>query len=182
MHSRVALNLKYPDRAAVLSVFAFSAILLAAVGLFGVLAQFVARRTQEIGIRMAVGADRRNIATLVAWKGGLPFLAGLGIGLAASLALTRYLSTLLYGITPTDPVAFGAVFAAMLAAAALAMVFPAKRVLSVDPMAALRVNETPEFVRIPMGSGVGDAPRAGWVRRSMRRRSVSSITSGDRWP
>jgi ABC-type antimicrobial peptide transport system permease subunit len=140
MHSRVALNLKYPEfRAAVLSVFAFSAILLASVGLYGVLAQFVAQRTREIGIRMAIGADRHNIATLVAWKGGLPFfLAWLGIGLAASLALTRYFSTLLYGITPTDPVAFGAVFAAMLAAAALAMVFPAKRALSVDPMAALR--------------------------------------------
>jgi ABC-type antimicrobial peptide transport system permease subunit len=139
MHSRVALNLKYPKfRAAVLSAFAFSAILLAAVGLYGVLAQFVAQRTREIGIRMAVGADKRNIAILVAWKGGIPFLTGLVIGLAASLALTRYLSSLLYGITPTDPIAFGAVFAAMLAAAALAMVFPAKRALSVNPMAALR--------------------------------------------
>jgi ABC-type antimicrobial peptide transport system permease subunit len=131
--------LKYPEfRAVVLSAFASSAILLAAVGLYGVLARFVAQRTREIGIRMAVGADTRNIALLVAWKGGIPFLIGLMIGLAASLALTRYLSSLLYGITPTDPVAFGAVFAIMLAAAALATVFPAKRALRVDPMIALR--------------------------------------------
>jgi ABC-type antimicrobial peptide transport system permease subunit len=131
--------LKYPEfRAAALSAFAFSAILLATVGLYGLLAQFVAQRTREIGIRMAVGADTRNIAILVAWKGGLPFMAGLVIGLAASLALTRYLSSLLYGITPTDPVAFGAVFAAMLAAAALATIFPARRVLCVDPVTALK--------------------------------------------
>ena len=121
-----------------MSAFAFSAILLATVGLYGLLAQFVAQRTREIGIRMAVGADTRNIAILVAWKGGLPVLAGLVIGLAASLTLTRYLSSLLYGITPTDPVAFGAVFAAMLTAAALATIFPARRALRVDPVTALR--------------------------------------------
>ena len=125
MRSRVALNLKYPEfRAVVLSAFASSAILLAAVGLYGVLAQFVAQRTREINIRMAVGADTRNISLLVAWKGGIPFLIGLMIGLAALLALTRFLSSLLYGITPTDPAAFGGVFATMLAAGALATVFP----------------------------------------------------------
>jgi len=139
MRSRLALNWKYPEfRAAVLSAFALSAILLAAVGLYGVLAQFVSQRTREIGIRMAVGADTRKITVLVAWKGGLPFLAGLAVGMVASLALTRYLSSLLYGVTPTDPLAFAVVFATMLAAAALAMVFPARRALRVDPVVALR--------------------------------------------
>jgi putative ABC transport system permease protein len=139
MHSRVALHLKYPEfRAAVLSAFAFSAILLAAVGLYGVLAQFVGQRTREIGIRMAVGADTCNIVMLVAWKGGMPFLAGLAIGLAASLGLSGFLSGLLYGVTPTDPVAFSAVFATMLGSAVLAVVVPAKRALRVDPMVAMK--------------------------------------------
>jgi putative ABC transport system permease protein len=139
MRSRLALSLKYPEfRSAVLSAFALTAILLAAVGLYGVLAQFVAQRTREIAIRMAVGADSRNVAILVAWKGGVPFLAGLMTGFAGSLALTRYLWSFLYGITPTDPLAFAAVFGTMVVVAAIAMVFPAKRAVRIDPMVALR--------------------------------------------
>lgn len=122
----------------VLAAFAWLAILLAAVGLYGVLTQFVTQRTREIGVRMAVGAHRTNIVRLVAWKGGIPVLAGLIPGFLSSFALTRYLSSFLYGVAPADPVTFGAVAVVMLAAATLAMILPARRASCVDPMTALR--------------------------------------------
>ncbi|HZS53292.1 MAG TPA: ABC transporter permease [Bryobacteraceae bacterium] len=139
MQARLAPYLKYPRfRAIVLGAFSCLAVLLAAVGLYGVLAQFVAQRTAEIGIRMALGAKTSDIGALIARASGSPFLAGLLVGLLASLALTRYLSSLLYGITPTDPFAFAAVILVMLFAAILAMMLPARRALRVDPMTALR--------------------------------------------
>ncbi len=139
MHSRLAPYLKYPRfRAFVVAAFALLAVLLAAVGLYGVLAQFVTQRTREIGVRMAVGARGTNIVALVAWAGGIPVLVGLILGFFASLALTRYLSSFLYGVGAVDPVTFGAVPAVMLAAAALAMILPARRASRVDPMIALR--------------------------------------------
>jgi putative ABC transport system permease protein len=139
MQSRLAPYLKYPEfRAAVVAAFASLAILLAAVGLYGVLAQFVTQRTREIGIRMAVGADARRIASLVASKGGVPFLAGLSIGAVASAGLTRYLSSLLFGVTATDPGAFGLTLAVMVCAAVVATIFPARRAVRVDPVDAMR--------------------------------------------
>ncbi len=139
MQSRLAPYLKYPRfRAIVLTAFSFMAILLAAVGLYGVLAQFVAQRTSEIGLRMAVGAQASDIASLIAWKGALPAAAGLLIGLALSFALTRYVTSLLYDVTPTDPWTFVAVALIMIAATFLAMILPARRAAGVDPMMALR--------------------------------------------
>ncbi len=139
MRARLAPYLKYPRfRAIVLAAFASLAVLLAAVGLYGVLAQFVAQRTREIGVRMAVGAGRRDVFALVMKKGGWPVLAGLAVGLMLTTVVTRYLSNLLYGITPTDHATFAAVTIILLASAAVAMILPARRASRVDPMVALR--------------------------------------------
>jgi predicted permease len=139
LRARLAPYLKYPRfRAFVLAVFASLAVLLAAVGLYGVLAQFVTLRTREIGVRMAVGARKKNIAALVAAKAGVPVVGGLLLGVLSSLGLTRYLSSFLYGVTPGDPATFGAVAMLMLSAAAIAMILPARRASSVDPVVALR--------------------------------------------
>ena len=139
MQERLAPYLKYPRfRGIVLAAFSCVAVTLAAVGLYGILAQFVAVRTSEIGVRIALGAQRRDIAGLIVRVGGAPALAGLLIGFGASLALTRYLSSLLYGIKATDPLTFGAVLIVMIAATAVAMMLPARRALRVDPMTALR--------------------------------------------
>jgi putative ABC transport system permease protein len=139
MRARLAPYLKYPRfRAIVLAAFASLAVLLAAVGLYGVLAQFVAQRTREIGLRMAVGAGRGDVFALVMTKGGWPVLVGLAAGLGLTLVLTRYLSNLLYGITPTDPATFAAVTIILLASAAMAMILPARKASRVDPMIALR--------------------------------------------
>jgi len=141
LRGRLAPYLKYPRfRAFVLAVFASLAILLAAVGLYGVLAQFVTLRTREIGVRMAVGAGRKNIAALVAWKAGVPVLAGLLVGVLSSLALTQYLSSFLYGVAPADPVTFASVATMMLSAATVAVFWPARRASSIDPMIALRTD------------------------------------------
>ena len=139
MQSRLAPYLKYPRfRALVLAAFSCLALLLAAVGLYGVLAEFVAQRTPEIGVRIALGARGSDIAGLIALRGGAPAIAGLFIGIAGSFVLTRYLRSLLYGITPTDPLTFGAVVIVMIAAAGIAMMLPARRASRVDPMSALR--------------------------------------------
>jgi putative ABC transport system permease protein len=136
---RLQPSLKYPRfRAALLGAFSFLAVMLAAVGLYGVLAQFVAQRTPEVGLRRAVGAQSSDIARLIVWKGGVPVLVGLSIGFALSFALTRYLQSLLYGVRPTDPTTFVWVAVVVIAAAAPAMIVPARRALRVDPMTALR--------------------------------------------
>ena len=119
-------------------IFASVALLLAAVGLYGVLAYSVAQRTREIGIRMALGAAHGDILRLVVGQGlGLVAL-GLLIGLGTALGLTRFLSSFLFGVTPTDPVTYAGV-ALLLAAVALAASYiPARRAMRVDPMVALR--------------------------------------------
>lgn len=119
-------------------VFATAALVLAAVGIYGVVAFFVARRTQEIGIRMAIGATRRDLLLMVLREGARMAATGVGIGLVASLAVTRLISALLYGVRANDPLTFAAV-AALLALVALAASYiPAVRALRVDPMTALR--------------------------------------------
>lgn len=139
MQKRLSPSLRYPRfRAAVLAAFSALAVLLAAVGLYGVLAQFVAQRTAEVGLRKAVGAQNGDIARLIARTGGAPAIAGLLIGFALSFALTRYLQTLLYGITPTDPATFAVVALVVVLATIAAMVVPTRRALRVDPMTALR--------------------------------------------
>jgi predicted permease len=139
MQERISRFLAYPRfRAVMLGLFSGLALLLAVVGLYGVLAQLVAQRTREIGIRMALGAQKQHVLGLVLRQGMLPIFSGLGLGLVATLALTRYLSSLLYAIRPTDPLALAVVSVTLLSAAFLGAYIPAHRAATLDPMAALR--------------------------------------------
>jgi putative ABC transport system permease protein len=124
--------------AAALGTFAGIALVLAAIGIYGLLAYSVAQRTREIGVRMALGAPRRGILALVLGQGAV--LAGIGVvaGLAGAFAVTRYLSSLLFGITPLDPATFVAVAFLFAGVALLASYVPARRATGVDPLVALR--------------------------------------------
>ena len=121
-----------------LGAFAAVALLLALVGIYGIIAYSVAQRTYEIGIRMALGAERQDVVRMVVRQGMEMVLAGIVIGLAAALMLTRALTTLLYDVRPTDPPTFAAVAMALTATALLACWLPALKAALVDPMIALR--------------------------------------------
>lgn len=121
-----------------LGAFAAVALVLAAVGIYGVISYSVSRRTHEIGIRMALGATRGEVVRLVVSQGMVQALAGAGVGLLGALGLTRLMSDLLYGVRPTDAVTFLAVPLVLGAVAAAASYIPARRVARIDPMAALR--------------------------------------------
>jgi putative ABC transport system permease protein len=121
-----------------LGVFAALALLLSAVGTYGVTAYSVAQRTRELGIRMALGADRAEVARMVLGQGMRLTLLGLFLGLPAAFALTRFLSSLLYAVRPVDSVTFLTVAILLAAIALLATLIPARRATKVDPMVALR--------------------------------------------
>lgn len=112
-------------------------LLLAAVGIYGVISWFVSQRTQEIGLRMALGATERGVLTLVAWQAMRPVLVGLIVGLAGAVAATRALSSLLFGVTATDPATFAGVLVVLAGAALLASWLPARRAARVEPTRAL---------------------------------------------
>jgi ABC-type antimicrobial peptide transport system permease subunit len=120
------------------SFFGLLALLLACIGLYGVLSYAVARRTNEIGIRMALGAQSRNILWLVLREAWTLVLAGVALGLLASLAATQSVSPLLYGLKPNDPLTLSLATLMLLGVAALAVYLPARRASRVDPMMALR--------------------------------------------
>jgi putative ABC transport system permease protein len=121
-----------------LVAFAVLALLLASLGIYGVLAYFVTQHTNEIGVRLALGATPRNILFLVLKKGMGLTLFGAVIGIAASLAFTRWMSSLLFGVKPVDPLTFIAVPLLLGFVALLACAIPARRATKVDQMVALR--------------------------------------------
>jgi putative ABC transport system permease protein len=121
-----------------LLIFAGIALLLASIGLYTVIAHSVSQRTQEIGIRMAIGATARDIRKLVFLQGLLPLGIGLTIGLAASLAVNRLLKAELVHVSPTDPITLLVASAALILSATLGCLIPARRAMRVDPVVALR--------------------------------------------
>ena len=121
-----------------LSVFAGLALALACIGIYGVISYFAFQRTHEIGIRLALGARRSDVLRLIIGQGLKFTLIGVAIGIAGAIGLSRFLSTLLYGVTPTDPFTFIAVSLILTGVALLACYIPARRATKVDPMVALR--------------------------------------------
>ena len=119
-------------------LFAAAALVLAAVGIYGVVAYSVSRRTQEIGVRMALGAQGGDVLRMVTFEGARMAAFGVALGVAASMALTRLMSTLLFGISPTDPATLAGVALLLTGVALLASYLPARRATRVDPLAALR--------------------------------------------
>jgi putative ABC transport system permease protein len=124
--------------ALMLGVFAAIAAALGAIGTYGVLAYAVARRTNEIGIRMALGAQRSDVLRLVLRRGGILALIGIVLGVAGAAGLSRSLTAMLYGLTPLDPATYVAVAGLFAALTALASYIPARRAARVDPMEAIR--------------------------------------------
>ncbi len=134
------LTWQQKQSAQVLGVFAALALALAAVGLYGVISLAVGRRTREIGIRVAIGARRGNIVGLVLRESVRPVLAGLALGIVAALGLGRLVASLLYEVTPSDPLVLATVASAVVAAAMFACLVPLRRALRVDPASALRAE------------------------------------------
>jgi putative ABC transport system permease protein len=124
--------------ALLLSVFATLAVVLASVGIYGVMSYSVSQRVHEIGIRLALGAQPSQVVKLVAGRGMAPVFAGVAIGLAGAFALTRVMTSLLYGVSATDSTTFVIVPVLLIAVAALASYIPSRRATKVDPMVALR--------------------------------------------
>ena len=125
-------------RMLLLGLFALLALVLAAIGMYGIVAYSVTQRTNEIGVRMALGAETRDVMRLVIGRGMVLAVCGIALGIGGALALTRFLSSFLYGVRPTDPATFVAVSFVLAVAAMLASYIPARRATRVDPMVALR--------------------------------------------
>ncbi len=123
-----------------LTLLGLIGLALASIGIYGVVAYFVTRRTQEIGVRVALGATRRDVMTLVLRQAAKPFAIGIGAGLGLSLLLTQLLSTQLVAVTAHDPLTFAAVVATLVAVALVAGLIPARRAASIDPTRALQSN------------------------------------------
>ena len=137
--TRVARSVAQPRlQTTLLASFAAVAVLLAAIGIYGVMAVAVVQRTKEIGIRMALGAVRRDVLALVVRQGFALAAAGLTLGVLGALALTGVMRSLLFSVSATDPAVFGGIVALLAAIALLACYLPARRAARVDPMVALR--------------------------------------------
>jgi len=124
--------------AALTSGFGLLALVLAAIGIYGIMAHGVARRTSEIGVRMALGAERRQVLVMILRETALLAAAGIVLGIGATAAVTRYIGSMLYGLQPSDPLSFGAAVLLLLAISLLAGWWPARKASRLDPMVALR--------------------------------------------
>ena len=139
MEERIYTSVAEPRfYAALLGIFAAIALLLAAVGIYSVLAYAVSQRTREIGIRMALGANRGKIRSVVVSQGMLLTLIGITVGLAEAFALTRYLESMLYGLTPLDTTTFLSTALILILTALVACYVPARRATRVNPLEVLR--------------------------------------------
>jgi putative ABC transport system permease protein len=121
-----------------LGLFSAVALVLAGIGIYGVISYSVAQRTREIGIRMALGASREDVIRMILLQGARIAGTGVVIGMLAAFGLTRYLEKLLFSVSPSDPSTFGAVAFVLAIVALLACYIPARRTLRLDPMIALR--------------------------------------------
>jgi ABC-type antimicrobial peptide transport system permease subunit len=121
-----------------LSVFAALALILACVGIYGVISYLVGQRTHEIGVRMALGAERSDVLRLVIGHGARMALVGVAIGIGAALGLTRLMANQLFGISAHDPLTFAGVAMVLIVVAVAACYFPARHAMRVDPIIALR--------------------------------------------
>jgi ABC-type antimicrobial peptide transport system permease subunit len=121
-----------------LTIAGAMALLIGLVGIYGVISYAISQRQREIGTRIAVGAQRSDVMKLLLSEGMTLILIGLGVGVAGSLASTRFLSSLLFGVTATDPVTFAAVILLLALVALAACYLPARQAVRVDPMVALR--------------------------------------------
>jgi ABC-type antimicrobial peptide transport system permease subunit len=122
----------------ILVIFAALALLLAALGIYGVMSYLVAQRTNEIGIRMALGANRKDVMNLILKHGIMLAIVGVTIGIVASFALTRLMSDLLFGVSPTDPATFIVIPIVLIFVAFISCFFPARSATKVDPIVALK--------------------------------------------
>jgi putative ABC transport system permease protein len=121
-----------------LAIFALIAVSLAAVGVYGVMAYWVSRRTQEIGVRLALGAEHKQVLAMLLFQGSRLVAIGIGIGLVVTTAASRVLAGLLFGVSATDPLILAGVAMSLAWVATIAGYLPARRILRVDPMVALR--------------------------------------------